>query len=62
MSLIDGSALDFKSVVSYLPAYFLQFKTFHTVMAGVSLGGHTAWRMPALDPGQIEAMCLVVGW
>jgi len=61
MSLIDGSALDFKLVMSYLPAYFPQFKTFHTIMAGVSLGGHTAWRMPAIVPGQIKAMCMVVG-
>lgn len=30
-------------------------------MMGVSLGGHTAWKMPALAPGQIEALAIVVG-
>lgn len=62
MSLIDGSALDFKLVMTYLPVYFSQFNNFHTIMAGVSLGGHIAWRMPALVPGQIKAMFMVVGW
>lgn len=28
---------------------------------GVSLGGHTAWRMPALAPGQLEGLIIVVG-
>ena len=28
---------------------------------GVSLGGHTAWRMASLAPGQFEAFAIVVG-
>jgi hypothetical protein len=30
-------------------------------MLGVSLGGHTAWRMASLAPGQLEAFAIVVG-
>lgn len=62
MSLVDGSALDFKLVMAYLPAYLTQFNKIHTYMFGVSLGGHVAWRMPALAPDRIKAICIVVGW
>ncbi|RDW77703.1 hypothetical protein BP6252_05756 [Coleophoma cylindrospora] len=61
MSLIDGSALDFKLVMTYLPAYLPQFHTFHNIMGGVSLGGHVAWRMPALIADKVEAAIMVVG-
>jgi len=61
LSLIDGSALDFQLVISYLPAYLTQFSKLHTIMAGVSLGGHVSWRMPALLPrNSIAAMFMVV--
>ena len=30
-------------------------------MLGVSLGGHTAWRMASLAPNQLEAFAIVVG-
>ena len=30
-------------------------------MAGVSLGGHTAWRLASLAPSQIDAFAIVVG-
>ena len=52
--------MDFKLVMSYLPAYLTQFTKHHIIMAGVSLGGHTVWRMPALVPN-IEAMAIVIG-
>ncbi|KAL3419853.1 hypothetical protein PVAG01_08351 [Phlyctema vagabunda] len=61
MSLIDGSALDFKLVMSYLPAYLPQCRSFYNIMGGVSLGAHTAWRMAALVPGKIDAFFMVVG-
>jgi pimeloyl-ACP methyl ester carboxylesterase len=59
-SLIDGSALDFQLLISYLPAYLPQFTRLRTVMAGVSLGGHTAWRIAALVP-DVEAFSMTVG-
>lgn len=62
LSMISGSAQDFKLILDYLPAYLPQFSRFHNIMAGVSLGGHTAWRMASLvDPGQIEGYAMVVG-
>lgn len=59
--MIFGAAQDFKLLLDFLPAYLPQFKKFHNIMMGVSLGGHTAWRMPLLAPGQLEAMSIVVG-
>lgn len=60
--MISGSAQDFRLIMDYLPSYLPQFTRLHNVMAGVSLGGHTAWRMASLvEPGQIEAYAMVVG-
>ena len=61
LSTISGAAQDFKLLLDYLPAYLPQFSRFHNIMMGVSLGGHTAWKMPALAHGQIEALAIVVG-
>ena len=62
LSLIDGSAQDFKLVIDYLPTYLSQFTRLHNIMTGISLGGHVAWRMAALTrPGQIAAYAMVVG-
>jgi surfactin synthase thioesterase subunit len=61
-SMISGSAQDFKLVVDYLPCYLPQFSRFYNVMAGVSLGGHTAWRIASLAaPGQFQAYTMIVG-
>lgn len=60
--MISGSAQDFKLVVDYLPCYLPQFSRFYNIMAGVSLGGHTAWRIASLAaPGQFHAYAMIVG-
>ncbi|KAJ5536512.1 hypothetical protein N7513_009698 [Penicillium frequentans] len=62
VSMISGSAQDFKLVLDYLPTYFPQFTRFYNIMFGVSLGGHTAWRIASLtSPGQFHAYAMVVG-
>ncbi|QGI82409.1 unnamed protein product [Fusarium fujikuroi] len=61
MSMVSGSAQDFKLILDYLPAYSPRFRNFHNIMLGVSLGGHTAWRMASVAPGQFEAFAIVVG-
>jgi pimeloyl-ACP methyl ester carboxylesterase len=62
LSLITGSAQDFKLILDYLPAYLPQFTHFHNIMTGVSLGGHTAWRLASLlSPGQVSGFAIVVG-
>jgi pimeloyl-ACP methyl ester carboxylesterase len=62
VSMISGSAQDFKLVLDYLPTYLTQFTRFYNVMFGVSLGGHTAWRIASLtSPGQFYAYTMVVG-
>ncbi|KAJ3497520.1 hypothetical protein NLG97_g1839 [Lecanicillium saksenae] len=61
LSGINGATHDFKLILDYLPCYLPQFSRFHNIMMGVSLGGHTAWRMPAMAPGQLEGLVMVVG-
>ncbi|OKL60967.1 hypothetical protein UA08_03691 [Talaromyces atroroseus] len=61
LSMISGSAQDFKLVMDYLPAYLPEYAQLYNIMAGVSLGGHTAWRMAALAPGQFHAFAMIVG-
>jgi pimeloyl-ACP methyl ester carboxylesterase len=61
LSTISGSAQDFKLVIDYLPIYFPQFTRFHNIMLGISLGGHTAYRLAALSPSQIKGYAIVVG-
>ncbi|ERS97555.1 uncharacterized protein SPSK_03448 [Sporothrix schenckii 1099-18] len=62
LSLIDGGVQDFRLVMDYLPVYLPQFQRLHNVMAGVSLGAHTAWRLAAqAPPGQVAGYAMVVG-
>lgn len=62
LSLISGSAQDFKLILDYLPTYFPQFTGFYNVMAGVSLGGHTAWRMASIaSAGDLHGLAMIVG-
>jgi len=61
LSVISGSAQDFKLILDYLPTYFPQFTHFHNIMFGISLGAHTAYRLASLFPGQIEGFAIVVG-
>lgn len=61
ISMISGATQDFKLVLDFLPAYLPQFTRFHNIMLGVSLGGHTAWRMALAARSQIEAFGMVVG-
>ena len=61
LSVISGSAQDFKLVLDYLPAYLPQFTCFHNVLMGISLGGHTAYRLASLASGQFEGYAIVVG-
>ncbi|KAM0512119.1 hypothetical protein ACHAPE_009167 [Trichoderma viride] len=61
ISMISGATQDFKLVLDFLPAYLTQFTRFHNIMLGVSLGGHTAWRMALAARSQIEAFAMVVG-
>jgi pimeloyl-ACP methyl ester carboxylesterase len=61
LSVISGSAQDFKLILDYLPTYFPQFINFHNLMFGISLGAHTVYRLASLCRGQIEGFAVVVG-
>lgn len=62
LSMISGSAQDFKLVADYLPAYLPRATRVYNIMAGVSLGGHAAWRIASLAyPGQFHAFAMIVG-
>lgn len=61
MSCIDGSVQDITLVMDYLPD-LLPFKVdeYVNVVAGVSLGGHIAWRFAAYHPYRVQALIPVV--
>ena len=62
LSTISASAQDFKLILDYFPSYFPQFTHFHNVLLGISLGGHTAYRLASLlSPNQIQGFAIVVG-
>ena len=61
LSIISGSTQDFKLILDYLPAYLPQFTGFHNIMAGISLGAHTAYRMASLAPHQLKGFAIIVG-
>jgi hypothetical protein len=60
-SLITGSAQDFVLILEYLPSYLPQFTHFHNIMTGISLGGHTAYRIASLAVNKFEGFAIVVG-
>ncbi|ANB13126.1 hypothetical protein AWJ20_1407 [Sugiyamaella lignohabitans] len=63
-SSIDGSVLDTSLVIDYLPSV-LPFKVqspIRNVIAGVSLGGHMAWRVAhLLGPDKVYAILPIIG-
>lgn len=62
LALIDGGVYDFLLVMAYLPMYLPRFARLHNVMAGVSLGAHTAWRLSTrVAPGTVAGYAMVVG-
>lgn len=61
LSLIEGSAQDFKLIMDFIPAYLPQCARIYNIMGGISLGGHTAWRIASLAPGRFNAFAMVVG-
>lgn len=62
ISTISASAQDFKLILDYLPTYFPQFTNFYNILLGISLGGHTAYRIASLlSPSQIQGFAIVVG-
>jgi len=61
LSVISGSAQDFKLILDYLPTYFPQFTQLHNIIFGISLGAHVTYRLASLCPGQIEGFAIVVG-
>jgi len=62
LSTISASAQDFKLILDYFPTYFPQFTRFHNILLGISLGGHTAYRLASLlSPNQLQGFVIVVG-
>ncbi|RAO67549.1 uncharacterized protein BHQ10_003561 [Talaromyces amestolkiae] len=61
LSMIEGSAQDFKLIMDFIPAYLPQCACIYNIMGGISLGGHTAWRIASLAPGRLHGFAMVVG-
>ncbi|CRG91271.1 hypothetical protein PISL3812_08319 [Talaromyces islandicus] len=61
LSIISGSAQDFDLLIDYLPTYLPQFKKFYNIMSGMSLGGHTSWRLGTNSSSKLHGLAIVIG-
>lgn len=55
--MIDGSRQDFKLIMDFVPAYLPDCARIYNIMGGISLGGHTAWRIASLGSGRFHWVC-----
>lgn len=63
-SSVSGSAHDFQLVFDYLPTYLPGISRSYNVMSGISLGGHTTWRIAvseAAAQGQVHGLIPIIG-
>ncbi|OKL61830.1 hypothetical protein UA08_02483 [Talaromyces atroroseus] len=64
VSMVSGSAQDVELLIDYLPAYLPEFQTFYNIMSGISLGGHTSWRLATSSiatKGKLHGLAIIVG-
>lgn len=64
ISIVSGNAQDVELLIDYLPAYLPEFKRFYNVMSGVSLGGHTSWRIATSSlatKGKLHGLAIIIG-
>lgn len=47
--------------MDFIPAYLPHCARIYNIMGGISLGGHTAWRIAALTPGRFHGFAIIVG-
>ncbi|KAH8703500.1 Alpha/Beta hydrolase protein [Talaromyces proteolyticus] len=58
---VSGSAQDIELLINYLPTYLPQFDKFYNVVSGVSLGGHTSWRVGTDANSKLQGLAIVIG-
>lgn len=64
LSIISGSAYDYELIIECLPTYLPEFNKFYNFMSGVSLGGHTSWRVatsPVAQKGKLHGVAVIIG-
>ena len=64
LSIISGSAQDYELLIDYLPTYLPEFNKFYNFMSGISLGGHTSWRVatsPVAQQGKLHGVAIIIG-
>ncbi|KAF3407676.1 hypothetical protein DPV78_000489 [Talaromyces pinophilus] len=64
LSIISGSAQDYELLIDYLPASLPEFDKFYNFMSGISLGGHTSWRVatsPVAQNGKLHGVAIIIG-
>ncbi|KAL3706944.1 hypothetical protein TMatcc_007957, partial [Talaromyces marneffei ATCC 18224] len=64
LSVISGSAHDYELLIDYLPTYLPEFNRFYNFMSGISLGGHTSWRVatsPVAQRGKLHGVAIIIG-
>jgi fermentation-respiration switch protein FrsA (DUF1100 family) len=61
LSVISGAAQDFDLLIDYLPTYLPQFNKFYNIMSGMSLGGHTSWRLGTNSSSKLHGLAIIIG-
>lgn len=64
LSIISGSAHDYELLIDYLPTYLPEFNKFYNFMSGISLGGHTSWRVATssvAQKGKLHGVAIIIG-
>lgn len=61
LSDVIGTAQDFVTVAEFLPAYLPKYSSFYNIMSGISLGGHTVWRVANIAPELFQAYLPIIG-
>lgn len=64
ISSVAGAAQDFQLVFDYLPTYLPGISKSYNVMSGISLGGHTTWRIAVSEAAaraQVHGLIPIVG-
>ncbi|EED18632.1 conserved hypothetical protein [Talaromyces stipitatus ATCC 10500] len=64
LSSISGGAHDYELLIDYLPTYLTEFNNFYNFMSGISLGGHTSWRIATssvAQRGKLHGLAIIIG-
>lgn len=64
LSIVSGGAQDVELLINWLPTYLPQFSKFYNIISGISLGGHTSWRVASsglASKGKLHGAAIIIG-